>query len=54
MGGESLEFDIAHFPKTGQQLLFTKSETRLVDDQASRTMSFADWLADPSNGNDGP
>lgn len=44
MGGESSGLDVAHFPRTGQRLVFSKSEIRLVDDQNSKALSFADWL----------
>jgi uncharacterized cupin superfamily protein len=50
MGGESSGFDIAHFPKINKQLVFSKSEIRLVDVEASQKMSFADWQTPSSTG----
>jgi uncharacterized cupin superfamily protein len=48
MGGESAELDIAYFPTTGQQLIFTGSGIRLIDDDKSTSMDFKDWHASQS------
>lgn len=50
MGGKSSGLDIAHFPKINKQLVFSKSEIRLVDGEASQKMSFADWQVPASTG----
>lgn len=47
MGGENSGLDIAHFPRTGQQLVFTETEIRLIENRTVRTLSFRDWLAEP-------
>ncbi|SIS65231.1 Uncharacterized conserved protein, cupin superfamily [Roseivivax lentus] len=43
MGGESSGFDIAHYPRIGKQLVFSRSEIRLVDVKSSPELSFDDW-----------
>ena len=48
MGGESSGLDIAHFPKIDKQLIFSRSEVRLVDARTSKKMSLADWQTEPS------
>ncbi|NNF73222.1 MAG: cupin domain-containing protein [Rhodobacteraceae bacterium] len=53
MGGESSAFDVAHFPKIGKRLVFSDTDISLIDGQASKAMSFADWLVDRSSGDQG-
>lgn len=48
MGGETGGLDIAHFPRTGQQLVFAGSEIFLVDSASAKRSSFADWEARPA------
>jgi len=50
MGGESSGFDIAYFPRINKQLIFSGSEIRLVDVDASQKLSFADWQTSSSKG----
>jgi uncharacterized cupin superfamily protein len=50
MGGESSGFDIAHFRRINKQLIFSKSEIRLMDVEASQKMSFTDWQTPSSTG----
>ena len=47
MGGESGGMDIAHFPRTGQQLLFAGTEITLVDRASAKTLDAAAWQANP-------
>jgi uncharacterized cupin superfamily protein len=48
MGGESSGLDVAHFPKTSQKLVFTETNIILIDDKASKSLEFSDWLVDSS------
>lgn len=43
MGGESSGQDVAHFPRTGQHLVFAGTTILLVEDASARTLSIADW-----------
>ena len=46
MGGESSAVDIAHFPRTGDHLVFSRSGIWSFSERSSRKLTFADWLAD--------
>ena len=46
MGGESSSFDIAHFPKLRQSMLFSNSGVRSLSDDDGKQFSFDDWLKD--------
>jgi len=47
MGGESGGFDIAHFPRTGQLLVFAGANITLVEGAFAKTLCAADWQAKP-------
>lgn len=49
MGGESSGLDVAHFPKSGQHLVFTASGITRFSDDKSEALTFADWLVDRSD-----
>lgn len=48
MGGETGGLDVAHFPRTDQQLVFAGSDMFLVDGTSAKRLCFADWEARPA------
>ncbi len=45
MGGESSALDVAHFPRIGRKMVFSRSGIWSFGEAESETLTFANWLA---------
>ena len=44
-GGEDTPYDIGHFPSIGKMIVFKPEGVELIDESASQTYSYQQWIA---------